>query len=71
MEIIQARIPEYWLCYLINGDCSGYEDDEIKAMERWETNFGLQVLCDVQDTDDFSLFNGLLTKTVLVNCVQR
>lgn len=70
-EIIQCRVPEHWLCYLINFDDSGYEDSEIDQILNWLSVNQVSVLCDVPDTDDCTVFDGLLTKTVLVDCIDR
>jgi hypothetical protein len=40
-------LPSYWACYLINGDASGMEDDEIKEVDDWlkSSNAGSCVGC--------------------------
>ena len=35
IEVTTAVAPEYWACYLINGDSSYLEDDELIAIDRW------------------------------------
>jgi hypothetical protein len=70
-EIIQCRVPEHWLSYLINFDESGYEDSEIDEILNWISENQVSVLCDVPESDDYTLFQGLLTKTVLVDCIDR
>lgn len=30
-------LPVHWACYLINGDATGYEDDEFEEIEEWVT----------------------------------
>ena len=30
-------LPVYWASYLINGDATGYEDDEFEEIEEWVT----------------------------------
>ena len=30
-DVTVYTLPAYWACYLINGDASGLEDDEIEA----------------------------------------
>lgn len=37
MKTEDFLLPVYWASYLINGDASGYEDDEFEAIERWCT----------------------------------
>tara|TARA_Y100001938_G_C7920442_1_gene344213 strand:- start:11 stop:643 length:633 start_codon:yes stop_codon:yes gene_type:complete len=32
-DVIIYTLPAYWACYLINGDASGLEDDEIEAVD--------------------------------------
>lgn len=38
MYKIEAEIPEWSLCYLINGDSEGLTSDEINMIENWRNN---------------------------------
>jgi hypothetical protein len=35
IEVNVITAPADWACYLINGDCSGMEDDDIAACDKW------------------------------------
>ena len=48
-------LPAYWASYLINGDLSGYSDEEIAEME--EFCKGLGPCIDMTDEDEFSWTN--------------
>lgn len=37
MKTEEFLLPMHWACYLINGDATGYEDDEFEAIEKWVT----------------------------------
>jgi hypothetical protein len=71
MDVIEMRVPEHWLCYLINGDFSGYDDDELDAIQEWLDVNDVTVLSDIADTTDFTLFNSLYTQTTLISCLKR
>jgi len=33
------RVPSWALCYLVNGDASGLEESDIKAVDKWYQQF--------------------------------
>lgn len=35
VEIIECLVPEFAVCYLINGDSSGLEESDIAAIDNW------------------------------------
>lgn len=35
-EVIKMEIPEWALCYLVNGDLTGLSDEDIKIVQDWE-----------------------------------
>lgn len=41
--------PTNWAVYLINGDCSGMEDDDAAACDAWIASINLGWPCDVND----------------------
>jgi squalene cyclase len=71
MNIIEMRVPERWLYYLINGDFSGYDDDELDAIQEWLDVNDVTVIGDIADTTDHTLFDSLYTHTALINCLKR
>lgn len=34
-DLYECRIPDYAMCYLVNGDPSGLEDEDIKTIDEW------------------------------------
>jgi len=34
IEVDTVILPFYWACYIINGDCSGMENNEIKMCDK-------------------------------------
>jgi len=46
---VELTAPSYWASYLINGDASGMDDDEIKACDAWIAREGLGSPCDCTD----------------------
>jgi hypothetical protein len=67
IEFHEILIPEYWLCYLINGDHSGYTDDEIEAIDKFISK--RKVLGTVDDDEGYPIkhlreFRGLFTECV-------
>ncbi|MBS3648826.1 hypothetical protein KEU06_09430 [Pseudaminobacter sp. 19-2017] len=47
IEVDTVTAPAYWASALINGDESGMEDHEIKAMEMWLKGLGDFYVVDV------------------------
>ncbi len=37
---LELTAPAYWASYIINGDCSAMNDDEIKACDEWVAGEG-------------------------------
>ena len=48
MNVETATAPAYWASYLINGDASGLEGDEIAACDAWieRLGWGAPVSCE-------------------------
>lgn len=36
--VFEMEIPEWALCYLVNGDLTGLSDEDIKMVQDWEKN---------------------------------
>lgn len=56
MKIEPYTLPAYWAPALINGDYSGYEDDEIAEIQEFERAHGYCVGCS-EETEEFSWRN--------------
>jgi hypothetical protein len=48
LDTIDVTAPSHWASYLINGDASGMEDDEIAACNAWiaREGVGMPVSCE-------------------------
>jgi len=44
-RIVELTAPSYWASYLINGDASGMDDEEITACDAWIKREGLGSPC--------------------------
>lgn len=53
----EIDLPTYWACYLINCDCSGMEDNEIKMCDERTANLGRCV--DVSEESFFGRYAGI------------
>ena len=56
MKIETYTLPAYWACYLINGDASGYTDEEIAEIDAFCSGKGFCVGCS-DDTVEFAWRN--------------
>lgn len=59
-KVSEFTLPAYWASYLINGDCSGMEYNEIMEVDAWlskHRDIGICVSCS--DEQYFGTFNGL------------
>lgn len=63
METIELTLPRHWACALINGDESGLEDDDAKALNRfadWMIDEYGSCWCvnvDEEDCEDFRRYH--------------
>ena len=44
-------LPEWSLCYLINGDATGLEDEEIAMIDAWMERAGVAWVCPPEEED--------------------
>ena len=49
MNVIEKTAPSGWASYLINGDGSGLEDDEVMACDAWIEHEGLGAPVSCED----------------------
>jgi hypothetical protein len=49
MRTVQLTAPSVWASYLINGDASGIDAEEIAAADAWLTREGLPTPVDCED----------------------
>ena len=38
-QLCTVKLPEYAICYLVNGDSSGLEDADVTAIDEWYASF--------------------------------
>lgn len=57
MKIETYTLPAYWACYLINGDCSGMEEEEVQEVDNFIERNGLGLCLDVENEQEFSWSN--------------
>ena len=51
MNKTTEQIPTWSLCYLINGDRAGLTDDEIRMIEKWTSDWQVQIVSPLTDTE--------------------
>ena len=56
MKIETYTLPAYWASYLINGDASGYSDEEIAEIDDFRAGKGRCEGCS-DETEEFSWRN--------------
>jgi hypothetical protein len=62
-EYTELRVPDYALSYLVNGDSSGIEESDVKAIDGWMQQFydeakekGGHVIFGTTNSDDEGYF---------------
>lgn len=73
MEKTTEKIPTWSLCYIINGDTSGLTDEEIRTIDHWYKEMGVQVVSPVMDDECgthpyFSRYPAFGLPTEVVDC---
>ncbi len=70
--IFKLDIPDWALCYLVNGDSTGLEGDEIKMVDEWYRKNNVEIVDPTEESDDFNRYPefGLpcATTVCLVTC---
>lgn len=54
-KIWKFNIPDYALIFLINGDSSALDEDEIKMIKEWERKFKVKRIEPTNETNDFDI----------------
>jgi hypothetical protein len=49
MNTTEYLLPSHWASYLINGDASGLEDEEIKEIDSWYESEGVRSCVGVEE----------------------
>tara|TARA_R110000782_G_scaffold122456_2_gene213775 strand:+ start:506 stop:790 length:285 start_codon:yes stop_codon:yes gene_type:complete len=49
----EYRLPAHWAAYLVNGDATGYEPDELERIEDWEHEHQDEYCVAIDDEIDF------------------
>lgn len=64
-KILEYRLPDYLASYLINGDASGLQDDEIDKINQFLEEEGISIL-EMKDDSSFYWSNDL--DSIGANC---
>ena len=67
----KKSVPTWALCYLINGDKTGLEDDEIRMVNDWMDRAGVAWVCPPEEEDggeSFEIFPEFGEATMVVPC---
>jgi len=57
MKFVTYTLPIYWASYLINGDCSGMEEEEIQEVDAFLERNGLGFCVDMDNEQEFARSN--------------
>jgi hypothetical protein len=49
----EYRLPAHWAAYLVNGDATGYDADELERIEDWEHEHSEEYCVAIDDEIDF------------------
>lgn len=52
MNKTTEKIPTWSLGYIINGDTTGLTDEEILMIDKWQSEWNVQVVSPVTDEDE-------------------
>ena len=47
VKIDTVNLPDWSVCYLVNGDSSGLDDEQIAQCDAWERTYSLPIVLDV------------------------
>lgn len=52
VTVHEYTAPSHWACYLVNGDCSGMDDEDIAACDRWAATLpGMVASCTSEEEE--------------------
>ena len=49
----EYRLPAHWASYFVNGDATGFDDDELERIEQWEHDHPDEYCVAIDDEVDF------------------
>ena len=49
----EYRLPAHWAAYLVNGDATGYDTDELERIEDWEHEHSEEYCVAIDNEVDF------------------
>lgn len=52
--IFKCNIPDWSLPYLVNGDPSGLEDDDVKTVDEWVNKNKVEIVNPTDEHDEFT-----------------
>ena len=63
IKTIEADLPVYWACLLINGDNSMFSEYELQRINEYLASHKLDLHCvNVSENTSYRRFNGLITE---------
>ena len=70
IETITYTLPAHWASALINGDESGFSDEESEALEAWLNHEGVGACVDVSQESFFSAFHDARFYVLACDCLE-
>lgn len=58
MKTTTYKLPTHWAAYFINGDATGYDDEELQAINDWQADHPDESCLDVANDAAF-MFDSL------------
>lgn len=74
MEFMTESIPTWALCYLINGDSTGLNDNELAMIDKWYADNNVQTITTAPENEGncypyFSYFPAFGLASEIVDCI--
>lgn len=67
-EVIKMEIPEWALCYLVNGDSTGLSDEDTKMVQDWERDNHVYEVEPLEEEGSFSRYPEFGKACNVVEC---
>lgn len=67
-EVIKMGIPEWALCYLVNGDLTGLSDEDIEIVQEWEKKNHVYEVEPLEEEGSFSYYPEFGKACNVVEC---
>lgn len=70
IETVTYILPSFWASALVNGDESGFSDEDSEALEAWLTHEGVGSCVDVGQEESFSSFHDARFYVLPCDCLE-